>query len=412
MHRLAPTLLLCAAGCATADPRAITGLTPAMAPLVHGSNAFAWSSLATLDDVGASGNLFYSPFSITAAFSMVYGGAEAGTATQLEAAFGIEDEAAWHRNMGLLLADLSGEHHRPYTLHTANRIWAQAGYPFKTPFLDLTEETYGAGLVEADFDADAEAVREEINDWVADQTKGRIPELFPSGSLDATTVMVLANAIYFLADWAEQFDPEATRDRPFTLADGSTVSVPLMHATAEYGYTEDERVQVLEMPYETGDLSMYAILPQSDLDLEAIADLLTVDQVDAWIADTSVQEVDVAFPTFQMEWTMPLVDVLLAMGVTDLFDPALADLTGIADGVDGNLYVQQAIHKAFVRVDEEGTEAAAATGVSIGELSAEPEKPSFVADHPFVFFIRDNLTTTILFLGRMEDPSQAPLLDE
>jgi len=412
MYRLFPTVLLgIVSGCATADPREITDLTPAMAPLVRGSNAFAWASLGTLDEVAGSGNLFYSPFSIVAAFSMVYGGAEGTTASQLETAFGIEDEAAWHENMGLLLADLSGEHHRPYTLYSANRIWAQVGYPFKKPFLDLTATTYAAGLVEADFDADADAVREEINDWVADQTRDRIPELFGAGSIDSTTIMVLANAIYFLADWATQFDPESTFDQPFRLAGGDTEDVPFMHAAAEFGYAEDASVQVLEMPYEGGDLSMFVVLPQDGVDLDGIADLLTVEQVDAWIADTVVRKVDVAFPTFQMDWTMRLVDVLEAMGVTDAFDPALADFTDIADPVEANLYIPAAVHKAFVRVDEEGTEAAAATGISMSGESADPEMPIFEADHPFVFFIRDNLTTTVLFLGRMADPSKAPLGD-
>ncbi|MBN1335652.1 MAG: serpin family protein [Deltaproteobacteria bacterium] len=409
MHRLAPALLVLAAGCG-ADPREITGLTPVMEPLVLGNNAFAWGSFATLDEAGVEGNLFYSPFSITAAFSMLYGGAEANTAAQIEAAFGIEDEDAWHENMGRLLADLSGEHHRPYTLYAANRIWAQEGYPFKERYLALTDETYGAGLVEADFDTDPGAVREEINGWVEDQTRGRIEDLFPSGTIDTTTVMVLVNAIYFLADWATQFEADDTYDQAFHLGDGSGVQVPFMHQTAEFGYTEDASVQVLEMPYETGDLSMYVILPQDGEDLAGIADRLTVDQVDAWIADTTVQEVEVAFPTFQMDWEMPLADVVQGMGVTDAFDPILADLSGIADAVLGNLYVQAAVHKAFVRVDEEGTEAAAATGISVGDLSM-PSGMEFTADRPFVFFIRDNLTRSILFLGRMEDPSKAPLGD-
>ncbi|MBN1334469.1 MAG: serpin family protein [Deltaproteobacteria bacterium] len=412
MHRSILVLsILTATGCATADPRAITDVTPAMMPLVRGSNAFAWGSYAALDAMGTSGNLFYSPFSIVAAFSMVYGGAEGNTASQLEDAFGIEDESAWHRNMGLLLEDLTGEHHRPYTLHTANRIWAQAGFPFETPFLDLTAETYGASLAEADFVAEAEAVREEINAWVADQTRDRIPELLPEGSVSGDTIMVLANAIYFLADWATQFDADDTWDQSFTRAAGGTVQVPFMHAVTEFGYAEDASVQILEMPYETGDLSMYVILPQDGVDLEGIADLLTVEQVDAWIADLSVCEVDVAFPSFQMDWTLPLVDTLLEMGVTDAFDPGLADFTDIADPVEGNIFIQTAVHKAFVRVDEKGTEAAAATGIVMDLESAEPERPIFEADHPFVYFIRDNLTTSILFLGRMEDPSEAPLED-
>ncbi len=405
--------LLLAAGCRP-DPREITSVSAELQPIVQGSNDFAWSSWqASRDHI--QGNMFYSAFSQVAAMSMVYAGAEGDTEAELAAALSVPQggEEGWHEQLGLLMADLSGEHHRPYTLYSANQLWGQEGYPWEQPFLDVTADQYLAPMEDVDFRADPEGARSDINAWVADQTHDRIPELFAQGDITALARMVLANAIYFLADWDLPFEEGDTQDRDFELADGGTVSVAMMEQTEEHGFADLEGLKVLEMNYESDEISMVFFLPDAADGLEVLEDQLTSDQVDAWLADTHDVEVDVRIPSFQMETEFPIEQVLIDLGVETAWLEGQADFSGMLDKDVEDLWLARVVHKAFVRVDEEGTEAAAATGaVMNGELSAEPGEPAtFHADHPFVFMIRDRLTGTILFQGRMSDPSQAPLQD-
>jgi serpin B len=410
---LAAVSLLLALGCRP-DPRAITTVSADLEPIVQGSNAFAWESWqASRDHI--AGNMFYSAFSQVAAMSMVYAGAEGDTEAELAAALSVPEggEEGWHEQLGLLMADLSGEHHRPYTLYSANQLWGQEGYPWEQPFLDVTADQYLAPMEDVDFRADPEGARSDINAWVADQTHDRIPELFAQGDITALARMVLANAIYFLADWDLPFEEGDTQDRDFELADGGTVSVAMMEQTEEHGFADLEGLKVLEMNYESDEISMVFFLPDAADGLEVLEDQLTSDQVDAWLADTHDVEVDVRIPSFQMETEFPIEQVLIDLGVETAWLEGQADFSGMLDKDVEDLWLARVVHKAFVRVDEEGTEAAAATGaVMNGELSAEPGEPAtFHADHPFVFMIRDRLTGTILFQGRMSDPSRAPLQD-
>jgi serpin B len=410
---LASVALLLAVGCRP-DPREITSVSAELEPIVQGSNDFAWDSWqASRDHI--EGNMFFSAFSQVAAMSMVYAGAEGDTEAELATALSVpeEGEENWHEQLGLLVADLSGEHHRPYTLYSANQIWGQQDYPWEQPFLDLMDMQYQAPLESVNFQADPESARQDINGWVADQTHDRIPELFSEGDITALARMVLANAIYFLADWDLPFDEGNTMNRDFTKGDGSVVSVPMMSQTEDHGFAQLEGLKVLEMNYESDEISMVFMLPDETDGLEALEDLLSSDQVDTWLDETHEVEVDVRMPNFQMETEFPIEEVLIDLGVETAWLEGEADFSGMLDQDVEKLWLARVVHKAFVRVDEEGTEAAAATGaVMNGELSAEPSEPaSFHADHPFVFMIRDRLTGTILFQGRMSDPSQAPLQD-
>ena len=410
---LAALSLLLAAGCRP-DPREITSVSAELEPIVQGSNDFAWDSWqASRDHI--EGNMFFSAFSQVAAMSMVYAGAEGDTEAELAAALSVPEagEQNWHEQLGLLMADLSGEHHRPYTLYSANQLWGQEGYPWEQPFLDVTADQYQAPMEDVDFRADPDAARQDINRWVADQTHDRIPELFEEGDITALARMVLANAIYFLADWDLPFDEGNTLDRDFTLADGSLVSVPMMSQTDEHGFADLEGLKLLEMNYESDEISMVFLLPDEADGLEGLEDQLSNDQVQAWLDEAQEVEVGVLIPNFQMETEFPIEEVLIDLGVETAWLEGEADFSGMLDKDVENLWLARVVHKAFVRVDEEGTEAAAATGaVMNGELSAEPGDPAeFHADHPFVFMIRDRLTGTILFQGRMSDPSQAPLQD-
>jgi serpin B len=410
---LAALSLFLTVGCRP-DPRQITTVSAELEPVVQGSNDFAWDSWqASRDHI--QGNMFYSAFSQVAAMSMVYGGAEGETETEIGTALGVPEggEEGWHEQLGLLVADLSGEHHRPYTLYSANQLWGQADYPWEQPFLDLMDMQYQAPIEDVDFKADPEGARGDINDWVDQQTKGRIPELFQSGDIDSLTRLVLANAIYFLADWDLPFDEGDTQDRDFELADGSVVSVATMSQNEEHGFAQLEGLKILEMNYESDEVSMVFLLPDAADGLEALEDQLEVEQVDAWLDAVQECQVDVRVPSFQMETEFPIEEVLVDLGIETAWLPDEADFSGMLDPNVEKLWMARVVHKAFVRMDEEGTEAAAATGVVMkGELSAEPSEPAtFHADHPFVFMIRDRLTGTILFQGRMSDPSQAPLQD-
>ena len=410
---LAAVSLLLSVGCRP-DPREITTVSAELAPVVEGSNDFAWDAWqASRDHI--EGNMFYSAFSQVAAMSMVYAGAEGDTENELATALSVPTggEESWHEQLGLLVADLSGEHHRPYTLYSANQLWGQQDYPWEQPFLDLMDMQYQAPMEDVDFMTSPDSAREDINHWVADQTHDRIPELFAPGDIDSLARMVLANAIYFLADWDLPFEEDSTQDRDFELADGSTVTVAMMHQTEDHHFSDLEGLKILEMNYESDEVSMVIILPDEADGLEDLEDQLSAELVDEWIDGMVDVEVSVQVPSFQMETEFPIEDVLIDLGVQSAWLEGTADFSGMLDQDVEKLWLARVVHKAFVRMDEEGTEAAAATGaVMNGEGSDEPDEPAtFHADHPFIFMIRDRLTGTILFQGRMSDPSQAPLQD-
>jgi serpin B len=405
-----------AIACHSPDPRIVDARTAALDPIVTGNNEFAWDMLRTVEDLD-SGNLFFSPFSMVACLSMVYGGAEGDTETQLAEAMSVPvgGEAAWHDNLGALLTDLSGEHYRGYTLYAANRVWGREGYPFVTSYRSLLEDSYLAPIEETDFAADPEASRAEINDWVAEVTQDRIPELFEPGDINGDTVLALVNAIYFMADWSIEFDPDLTRDRSFELADGGTVTVPMMEGEDSYlAGRQPDGTEILQLPYADEELSMVILLPPTAAeisDLVTSLDDATVTDHLAMVAER--EEFTVVMPSFQMDYDLPFDQALQALGIVDAFDPILADFSGIVAPEDGQIWIGAARHKAFVRVDEFGTEAAAATGITMEDGSAGPDEfTSITVDRPFVYMIRDDLTDTVLFTGLMMDPSQAPLLEE
>lgn len=391
-------LLLTAIGCA--QPRVVTTVDADMAVVVDGNNGFAMDMYqqAALEP----GNLFFSPFSITAALSMVYAGAEGDSEAEVAAAMGVADEALWHDNLGLLFDDLVGKHHRAYTLNGANRVWGQDGLALVPEFEDLMADAYNAPVERIDIGGDPDKATDRINGWVDRQTRGFIPELFEKGDISAATVVVLCNAVYFEGDWAEQFEEDNTRDGEFRTLDGGSLQAPLMHNTATYGYAELDGLKIAELPYEGEELSMVVLLPDADDGIYELEADLSAETLADMIAQIDHGEVEMALPTFTMDYELPLKSTLRALGIESMFDPAAADLGGMVPG--GGLYIEAARHKAYVDVFEHGTRAAAATGFG-ADLTAMPETNVFTADHPFVFLIRDMLTDSILFMGRVEDPS-------
>ncbi len=377
--------------------------------LARGNSAFAIDLYQFLKDEG-SGNLFFSPYSISVALAMTYAGARGETERQmadtlhftlpqdrLHAAFNGLDQELARRG-----AEAEGKDEQGFRLHIVNALWGQDGASFLADFLDILAENYGAGLRLLDFAGNPEEARLIINDWVSEQTEGRIEDLIPQRAIDATTRLVLTNAIYFNAAWAQPFEQSRTRDGTFHLLDGGETTVPMMRQTESFGYADGKDFQAVELMYDGWELSMVVLLPEAGK-FETFEESLDAERVDAIVDSLARREVALTMPAYEIESDFSLVDALEAMGMPDAFTGA-ADFSGITGNPD--LYISDVIHKAFVSVDEEGTEAAAATAVIMVEAALEPQQPvEFTADRPFVFFIRDIQTDTMLFVGRVVNPS-------
>jgi serpin B len=389
--------------------RAITSPDGDIGVMVEGHNAFTFDLHAELIALAPTDNLFFSPFSITSALGMTRAGARGTTADELrEALHAAGDDADWHAALGALTRDLNGDLGRGYTLQLANRLFGQQGFPFEADFLATCADDYGAPFETWDFRADPDGGRQHVNEWVADQTNDRIEDLLPEGSVDDGTRLILANAIYFLADWAVAFDPADTADGAFTTLDGGSATVPFMNRDfgdmEEHGVTSayHDGVWTLSMPYQDDEVSMILLVPDAADGLPALEASLDAARWAELTSGLSRHDGPVRMPRLELRSEVDLVPVLQSLGVEDAFDSEVADFTGIAPPVDGNLFITGVFHQAFVRVDEAGTEAAAATGVVVGTESAPA---AVIADRPFLFAIRDDLTGALLFLGRVTDPS-------
>jgi serine protease inhibitor len=369
---------------------------------VEGNNAFAIDLYARLK--AEKGNLFFSPYSVSTALAMTYAGARGNTETQMADVLHFElDQERLHPAFGALVARLNARGKEDaYQLSVANALWGQKGYRFLRDFLELTEKVYGGAFREVDFSTPEarEAARRTINAWVAKETQDKIKELIKREVLDRWTTLVLTNAIYFKGNWASQFKKGQTKDSPFTVAPDKKVDVPMMYQKGDFKYVETESFQALELPYVGDELSMVILLPHK---MEGLADLeksLTSDNLNKCLTGLRKQEVSVYLPKFKMTSEFRLEEVLESMGMPDAFS-SRADFSGMTGRKD--LDISKVIHKAFVEVNEEGTEAAAATAVVM--VRGGPRKPRvFRADHPFIFLIRDNPSGSILFLGRVANP--------
>jgi serpin B len=374
--------------------------------LVEGNSAFAFELYQALK--GKEGNLFYSPYSISLALAMTYAGARGQTAQQMADTlqFMLEQDRL-HPAFNWLDAELAsrgegaqGKDGEGFRLNVVNAIWGQKDYEFLPSFLDVLAENYGAGLRILDFINEAEKSRLTINEWVSDQTEGRIEDLIPQGAIDALTRLVLTNAIYFNAAWEYPFDENITADGPFYLLNGGQVTVPMMKQTESFGYTKKEGYQAVELPYDGDELSMVILLPSSG-NFEAFEEGLQAQQVNDIINGLQLTEVALTMPKFEFDSEFRLKDTLAEMGMPIAFSGA-ADFSGMTGSPE--LCISEVVHKAFVSVDEAGTEAAAATAV-IMRLTAVPEPPVPVTiDRPFIFLIRDIETGAILFVGRVLNP--------
>jgi serpin B len=383
------------AGAMSADVRAV----------VEGNNRFALDLYGRLRS-GQPGNLFFSPGSLSTAVAMTYAGARGQTAEQMAQVlhFRLPQEKLHPAFTALQETwDADGEK-TGYRLSVANRLWGQEGFDFRPAFLATTRESYGAELAQVDFARQAEPARLRINSWVEERTQGKIRDLIPPGVLDAMTRLVLTNAIYFKGDWTDPFEKNATKEAPFHISAHRQVDVPLMSQQDDFRYWAGDGVKVLELPYGKGDLAMLALLPDKIEGLPALEAGLTTESLSRWLSGLRKQKVQVSLPRFTLTSQFQLADVLGAMGMIRAFRPGEADFSGMSSQEE--LFLSAVVHKAFVDVNEEGTEAAAATGIAVGTTSfVVPQEPVvFRADHPFVFLIRDNRTGSLLFLGRLANP--------
>ncbi|MBN1856587.1 MAG: serpin family protein [Dehalococcoidia bacterium] len=375
--------------------------------LAEGNGAFAFDLYHKV--AGGSENVFYSPYSISLALAMTYAGAQSDTEAEmastlhfdlpsdrLHTTFNALDQTLNTRGQGVQGKDGEG-----FRLNVVNAIWGQKGYNFLEEYLDTLAMNYGAGLRVLDFEAAPEPSRLAINDWVEEQTEDRIEDLIPEGGINPMTRLVLTNAVYFNAAWASQFEKDFTAPGVFHLLEGGEVTVPMMHQTDSFRYRSAPDYDVVELPYDGYEMSMVIVVPASGR-FSAVEQSLDYAIVSDTIDGLQNTQLSLTMPRFKMETSFSLSKALSQLGMDAAFDPSRADFSGMDGG--RNLFISDVIHKAFVEVDEAGTEAAAATAV-VMEATAMPAEPmTLTIDRPFVFLIRDVETDTILFVGRVMNP--------
>lgn len=384
-----------------------TAWTPAA-----GNTMFAFDLFRALD--AEKGNLFFSPYSVSTALAMTREGARGETASQMDHVLHLPGDGNARGFQALqkaleppLVQEGWGKDAKKvpaYEFSIANALWGQSGYPIEGKFQDGLRQAFGAQMERVDF-ADTEAARLRINGWVEKETRDRIKNLIPEGLLTPDAALVLANAIYMKAPWLEPFPKRATTQQPFHLSGGKDVEVSLMRRTDSFLYTESDDVQMVELPYRGRDLSMVVVLPRDRGGLSKLEAQLHASTFNRWKDAMTRQRVQVYLPRFEVTKRLDLTSVLPAMGMSDAFDARKADFTGIT--AKEPLFIGFVLHKAFVKVDEDGTEAAAATAVGMMRGAARPPEPpiEFRADRPFFFVIRHRPTNSILFMGRLTDPS-------
>jgi len=379
-----------------------------MKTLVDGNNAFAVDIFQSLR--AGDGNLVLSPYSISLALAMTYAGARGETESQMmETLHFTQGQGATHPSFNMLGAELAqrgeagSKDGQPMQLNIVNSIWAERAFTFDKQFLNLVSTSYGAGIRFTNFITQYEDARREINAWVSDETNGRIQDLLAEGIIDSMTRMALVNAIYFKANWLEPFDERSTSNALFHLLDGSRVTVPTMHKQVTASYASGDGCQALELAYAGETAAMDIIVPDEG-NYEAFESALSIGQLNKILGGMKPTTVMLGLPKFGYAADFALADTLETMGMPDAFDMDKADFSGMTGGRD--LYISTVVHKAFVSIDEKGTEAAAATAVIMSLRGAFKSEVTLNVDRPFIFVIRDLPSGQILFIGRVLDPSK------
>lgn len=369
--------------------------------VVEGNQHFAFDLYERLRG-DENPNIFLSPYSISTAIGMLHLGAKGETEAEMAEVFYVSDnETDWHTGLGHLVQDMSLIDNCNYQLNTANRAYIQKGFGFETEYVDGLLSFYEAQAEEVDFSGDSEGARQNINSWVSEQTMEKIPNLFPLGTINNNTRLVLTNAIYMNAPWAQEFNPDRTYTSDFYLADGQTTSVEMMSGDeVDLSISTQDEFQLIEIPYKGEELSLNVLLPNQADGLANIEEKLNLENWLSWKADIYPTTAYLGVPKMEMRYQKTLSETLKDMGMEQAFLSGSADFTGISKEAD--LFVTTVIHEAWLKFSEEGTEAAAATGIAVGTESSIGNY--VVLDRPFLFVIEDTLSGSILFMGKVSDP--------
>ncbi|XP_074002299.1 serpin B6-like [Numenius arquata] len=379
-----------------------------MDSLCAANTTFALDLLRKLCEKKSGQNVFFSPFSISSALSMILLGSKGNTEAQIAKVLSLNKSEDAHNGYQSLLSEINDPNTK-YILRTANRLYGEKTFEFLSSFIESSQKLYHAGLEQTDFVNASEDSRKQINGWVEERTEGRIQNLLAEGILNSLTRLVLVNAIYFKGNWEKQFNKESTAERPFHINKNETKPVQMMFKKATFNmtYIGDFKTKILELPYVGNELSMIILLPDAIQDestgLESLESELTYEKLIDWINPEMMDptEIRVSLPRFKLEEDYDLKPLLSSMGMPDAFDLGKSDFSGMSAG--NELVLSEVVHKSFVEVNEEGTEAAAATA-GVMMLRCARIVPEFTADHPFLFFIRHNKTSSILFCGRFCSP--------
>ncbi|MBN2789334.1 MAG: serpin family protein [Candidatus Delongbacteria bacterium] len=369
-----------------------------------GNNEFMLKAYSKLSADEKNDNIFFSPYSISSALAMTFAGSNGNTEVEMAKALEFtKNTDAFHQDFSKITDKINEIGKKGIVkLSVANSLWMQEGYTFLDAFKNIGKKYYNAQIENLNF-AEDEKSRQIINQWVEEKTNDKIKELIQQGILDALTRLVLTNAVYFKGEWKEQFQKNATKTTTFHNAKGNDVASEMMYNKAMYGYYENDKFQFLEMPYKGNDVSMLVLLPKETQGLGKIESELNMSTIDSAIDNIKGKEVKVYFPKFKLNLSYELSSLMKDLGMNDAFTKA-ADFSKMTGNKE--LYISAIIHKTFIEVDEKGTEAAAATAVVMRMKGAMPQPcPEFKCDHPFFYFIRENETGTILFTGRLNDPS-------
>ncbi|MFP4041808.1 MAG: serpin family protein [Bacteroidales bacterium] len=370
---------------------------------VDGNNAFTFSIFDEINNEEA--NVFFSPYSISSALAMTYNGAEGKTREEMASVLNFPENkhelSVGFKRLNEHLHELQRD---DIQLKVANSLWGEQTYSFRQEFLDINKEYYKAGIRKVDFKNNYNKAREDINKWVEENTEEKIKDLIPPGMLDAMTRMVLANAIYFKGAWEFPFDEKKTRKDTFYIYTKCRTKADFMNRSLTANYYKDNLAEVLEIPYSGGEISMLIVLPHETYGMEKLESKLDRSLYEKYNQELSRKQVELSLPKFNITADYELSDVLSKLGMKTAFGGD-ADFSGMTGKKE--LYISNIVHKSFVDVNEEGTEAAAATGVVMRKTSLPPsEKIKFKADHPFIFFIKDNETNSVLFMGRVMNPNE------
>jgi len=369
--------------------------------VIDANNQFALELYTELSKNGKE-NIFYSPYSIFAALGMTYEGAKGETKDEIKSVFHFPEDSTLRPNFAKIYNDIN-KNEEDYELRTGNALWVQKDYPFLEDYINIVVKYYGGKVSNLDFVKETEKSRQTINNFIEEQTNGKIKDLIPKGVLDYLTRLVLTNAIYFKGTWQWEFNPKNTEEVDFKITPTDIVKVPMMYMKpekAKFNYADLEDLQILELPYKGEKISMLILLPKDNLeDIQP----LTIEKLKEWKSQMKKETLDeIYLPKFEFDTKYFMKEILSDMGMPTAFEMD-ADFSGM-DGTK-SLYIKEVIHQAYVKVDEKGTEAAAATGV-VMELTSIMPKNIFRADHPFIFIIQQNDTGNILFLGRVNDPTK------